>query len=123
MVNFEIFRFSPKSYFDQTFITRFDRYRCFSDYFRFNGHFRLHGTILTRPMTQFNSLTITPKRNQADTLHPLDPNFRKKNRPSLKKIRHFKPLPTDKLKIQGALSQYFSRKGRCTSGFKIVFLC
>ena len=71
MVNFEIFRFSPKSYLDQTFITRFDRYRCFSDYFRFNGHFRLHGTILTRPMTQFNSSAITSKRNQADTLQNL----------------------------------------------------
>ena len=34
--------------------------------------------ILTRSMTQFNSLTITSRTNQADTLHPLGPNFRTK---------------------------------------------
>ena len=76
-------RFSLTSYLDQTVIPRFDRYRCFSDYFRFNGHFRLHGTILTRPMTQFNSLAINSKRNQADSLQSLGPNFRK-NRALLK---------------------------------------
>ena len=79
-------RFSLTSYLDQTVIPRFDRYRCFSDYFRFNGHFRLHGTILIRPMTQFNSLAITFKRNQADSLQSLGPNFRKKSDPL--KIRY-----------------------------------
>ena len=62
-------RFFLKGFLDRTFITRWDRYRCFSDYFW------LHGRILTRPMTQFNSLAITSKTNQADTLHLLDPNF------------------------------------------------
>ena len=80
-------RFSLTSYLDQTFIPRFDRYRCFSDYFRFNGHFRLHGTILTRPMTQFNSLAINSKRNQADSLQSLSPNSHKKSDPLKKPIR------------------------------------
>ena len=66
-------QFFLKNDFDPTFITRCDRYRCFSDNFRFIGHFRLHGTVFTRP--PFNSLTITYKRNKADTLHPLGPNF------------------------------------------------
>ena len=79
-------RFSLTSYLDQTFIPRFDRYRCFSDYFRFNGHFRLHGTILTRPMTQFNSLAINSKRNQADSLQSLSPNSHKKSDPLKKPI-------------------------------------
>ena len=48
--------FFSKSYFN-TFITRGDRYCCFLDYFR------LHDTILNRPMTQFNSLAITSKKN------------------------------------------------------------
>ena len=67
--------FSLKRYLDRTFITRCDRYRCFSDYFRFTGHFRFHDTILTRPMTQFNSLPNSFKRNYADTSNPLGPNF------------------------------------------------
>ena len=59
----------PKSFLDRTFISRGDCYRCFSD------NFRLHDTILSRPMTQFTSLAITSKRK---TLHPLAPNFRTK---------------------------------------------
>ena len=47
--------FSLKRYLDRTVITRCDHYRCFSDYFRFTGHFELHGTISTRPKTQLNS--------------------------------------------------------------------
>ena len=39
-------RFPLKSYLDRIFIAICDRYRCFSDYFRFTGNFRLHGTIL-----------------------------------------------------------------------------
>ena len=65
-------QFFLKGFLDRTLITRWDRYRRFSDYFW------LHGRILTRPMTQFNSLAITSKTNQADTLHPLGPNFRTK---------------------------------------------
>ena len=56
-LHFLCIRISLKSYLDQTFITRCDRYRWFSDYFR------LHGTILPRSMTQFNPLAITFKRN------------------------------------------------------------
>ena len=76
----------PKKLFGPNFYQKIWPLSLFSDYFRFNGKFRFHGTILTRPMTQFKSLAITSKSNQAESLQSLGRNFRKKSDPLKKPV-------------------------------------